>query len=161
MLSKKAKRILIHIGKYGVGVSSRPYAEIAECLGLSEKDVVQTLSLLQKDGIVREIRGVINHRKAGYTVNALIAWRIEAKYIDVITKYFVSHALVSHCYERELSELFPFNVFVMMHANEKKTIDDFVRRIWQQYKVDYEVLFTDKELKKTKIDLEVFLCDTG
>jgi len=44
-----------------------------------------------------------------------------------------------------------------MHDNERKPIEDFVIEVKNNFKVECELLFTEKELKKEKLDLAVVL----
>ena len=59
---------------------------------------------------------------------------------------------VSHCYEREASEGWPYNVFAMIHGRTRQDCQHTIRRIVDQTGVEeYRVLFTVKEFKKERV----------
>jgi DNA-binding Lrp family transcriptional regulator len=160
MLSEKEKSILLYISEYGLSVSQQPFLKVAETLNIREDEVIDILRNLKQKGIIKDLRGVINHTEAGYEENALIAWAVPDNKIDALTNIFINNNNISHCYERAMHENFQYNIFTMMHTREKKLIMDFVSSIKKDFSVECELLFTEKELKKEKLDIRELLCAT-
>ncbi|MBU1924271.1 MAG: Lrp/AsnC family transcriptional regulator [Candidatus Omnitrophica bacterium] len=158
MLSEKEKKVLLRVSKHGLGISKRPFLDIAEKAALTEKEVIGVLLDLQDKGIIKRLRAVIDHRQAGYKENALIAWRVLPEKMDSIKRVFIENDAISHCYERKPQEEFDYNVFTMMHAEDMKIIEDFAGGVAEKFGVDCEVLITEEELKKERLDIEALLC---
>lgn len=156
-LTDTEKKILVYMSSRGLDISRRPFLSIAEALGLKEEDVIDILRDLQGSGVIETLRGVIDIENAGYRENALIAWRVPDEKIAVVKDIFVGNDMISHCYERESQEGFNYNIFTMMHAQERKEIEDFASTIARDNTLDYTLLFTEEELKKEKLDLKGFL----
>ena len=162
MLIKKEKEALEYFSINEVELSGRPFLKAAEDLGMSEPGLVSLLNRLQKRGIIKNLRGLIDHRKAGYGQNALIAWRSgsagKLSEEKLVKDVFLTDERISHCYRRKSHKAFDFNIFTMMHAKTKNEITAFAEKTAQVFKFDKEVLFTEKELKKKKLDLREVLC---
>lgn len=162
MLCKKEKEILEFFSANEIEVSPRPFARAADALGMAESELVDSLCRMEKKGVIRGLRGVIDHRRAGYAENALVAWRIgpgqKLAKDEIVSGIFISDDRISHCYERRPHEEFDYNVFTMMHAKTRKEIKDFVRKTAAAFSLEHEILFTEKELKKEKLALGKLLC---
>ena len=63
---------------------ARPYAALAETVGLPEETFLRRLKKLKEDGKLRRIGVVLQHRQAGFTANALCAWSVPAAPADEI-----------------------------------------------------------------------------
>lgn len=161
MLSKKEKEVLGYFSENAVGLSSRPFKKAAFDLNTSESKLIERLRRLQKKGLIRSLRGIVSHHRAGYFQNALIAWRkssgngVEEQLIKEI---FLKDDRISHCYQRKPHRAFNYGIFTMMHARTKNEIEQFVCKTARCWGLDYEVLFTEKELKKEKLKLSEVLC---
>lgn len=161
MLPKKAKKILEYFSTNEVELSARPFKKAASDLNTKESELIELLLRLQTEGVLKSLRGAINHRRAGYPHNALIAWRnsSRAKLAEgkLIKEAFLADDRISHCYKRKAQKSFNYGIFTMMHARTKQEIDKFVCKTARCYGLDYEVLFTEKELKKEKLKLSGLL----
>lgn len=162
MLLKKEKAVLEYYSTHDVGILSRPFYKTAQDLRMTESELVNILCRLQRRGLIKSLRGVIDHRKAGYVANALIAWRIESRRKQVkeelVKELAMNDDRISHCYERKPHQAFNYNIFTMMHAKTTKEIKTFARNAARTLNLDYEILFTNKELKKEQLDLGEVLC---
>lgn len=158
MLSEKEKKVLVYISNHGLDISQRPFLGVGNALEMREEDVMQVLVGLKEKGVIVSLRAVINHTKAGYKANALIAWRLNPRASDAIKRVFIENDLISHCYEREPQDGFDYNIFTVMHAKDRTRIERFASEVAKAFAVDYLLLFTEKELKKVKLDLKGLLC---
>lgn len=162
MLSKKEKEIIGYFASNGVELSSRPFRTAARKLGMPEGAVIGTLNNLKRRGFIKNLRGVINHHKAGYSQNALIAWRLKAgsteKYSSLVNDVAIKDERISHCYRRQPHEKFRYDIFTMMHAKTKNEIMNFARATAIELGLEHEVMFTQKELKKERLAIKELLC---
>ena len=78
----------------------RPFARLAERLGVSEGEVMEELRKLREEGIIRQISPIYDTRAAGYD-SALIAFRVHPRRIEDVARIVNTHPGVSHNYERE------------------------------------------------------------
>lgn len=162
MLRRHEKETLEYFSTHEVEACPRPFAQAAADLGVSEAALIGTLRRLQKKGVIKSLRGVVSPRHAGYTQNALIAWKSSAQSTDAerqsLQDIFLADDRISHCYRRKAHPGFAYDIFTMMHARTKKEIVDFTKKAAQQLKFQCEILFTGKELKKERLALVGMLC---
>jgi glutamate-1-semialdehyde 2,1-aminomutase len=155
MLTKDEMAILEDISENGLSVSKRPFLESARRLGIPEATLVNRINGLKVRGVIKDLRGVLDHKKAGYTANALVAWRAGSEASrGALIKTLVASKMVSHCYEREPDKGFDYDIFTMIHAKEKASIEKFVKTVASEFGARHETLFTEKELKREKMDLK-------
>ena len=81
-------------------VVERPYAALGETLGLSEDDVIERVTRLRGDRIIRQISAIFDTRKLGYT-SMLVAARTAPERADEAAEVISSHPGVTHNYQRE------------------------------------------------------------
>lgn len=155
MPNSREKRVLFYILSHELDISKRPFLKIARALDLEERNIINILVKLQKEKAVDKLRLVLNHVKAGYKENALICWHIRKKAIGAVTNLFIENKLISHCCERTPQKEFNYNIFTVMHAKNKKDIRIFVRNTARAFRSDCAILFTEKELKKEKLTLQI------
>lgn len=136
-------------------LNKEPFRQIAEEIGLSEEDVINSIISLKKRGIIRRISARINHNKAGISTNILIVW----KFNDLITEesaaqILAGHEEISHLYSRPAFPGFPYTLYSMMHFKNKDESETFINKISNSFKHDgFAVLPTIKEFKKSIFNL--------
>lgn len=161
-MSEKEKEVLGYFFDHEVELCARPFLKAARSLHMDEGELVGLLKGLEKRGIIKYLRGVIDHVNAGYRENALVAWRSSSPGKEngekMARDLFLTEPRITHCYKRRPHKTFNFNLYSMMHAKTRKEIVDFAKRCARRFKLDKEVLFTEKELKKTKLDIRGIIC---
>jgi DNA-binding Lrp family transcriptional regulator len=132
-------------------MTSRPF-EALRSGRWSEEGVLRLLTELQDSGVIRRIAAVMNHRKLGFTANVMFIADVPAEAVGVAGTRLAHFRTVSHCYERERFEGWPYNLFAMMHGRSmgqiQRTIDRFVKPGDVR---SYELLPTQTELKKQPV----------
>jgi len=132
--------------------SPEPYARIANDLSLSEEEVIQRVKRMLEEGIIRRIGAMIKHIEAGIGFNGMIVWKVEPEGIEHIGDLLASFPEVTHCYERPPFGKHGGTLFTMVHASSKERCLDIVRRMAETTGVqDYEILFSERELKKVSM----------
>ncbi len=66
---------LLKMVQDGLKLTRRPYRVLGEKMEMSEEEVIQRLSSLVDDGVVRRFAAAIGHRALGIVANAMIVWR--------------------------------------------------------------------------------------
>ena len=132
---------------------ARPFAVMAEEIGISEAEFIRRVKAMQKKGIIRRFGATLRHQEAGYSANAMVAWIIPDDQIDEIGKIMAEFQVVTHCYQRQPQKDWRYNLYTMIHGD---TEDECVRIAGQMSKKtnmkDYTILFSLKEFKKTSME---------
>ena len=58
-------------------IVERPYLAIAERLGVTEDEVLETLRALDRRGVIRRFGATLRHQKSGFRANAMVAYPID------------------------------------------------------------------------------------
>ena len=151
MLTELEKKIIASI-QGDIPVTMRPYRGISQKLGISEETLLENLQRLCDRGFIRRFGATLRHQRTGYTANAMAAWQVEENRIDEVGNMMASFKQVSHCYRRNPTDGWPYNLYTMIHANDEQSCHQTARRMSQAASVDnYTLLFSRKELKKTSM----------
>ena len=133
-------------------VCRRPYRELANRLGLDEAELLRIIRDLVDRGVIRRFGATLRHQKSGYRSNAMVAWRVDEDRIDEVGDIMASFGAVSHCYRRNPTDGWPYNLYTMVHGKDeagcRKTAEKMARRAGVQA---YALLFSRQELKKTSM----------
>ncbi len=152
MLTKLEKRIIAALPN-DIGLTSRPYVEIAEKLQISEETLLQALKSLCEKGVIRRFGATIRHQISGFEANAMVAWKVEKERIDEVGEKMASFKAVTHCYQRDPKDEWPYNLYTMIHARDEASCREIAGKMSAKTSVDaYTLLFSLRELKKTSMN---------
>ena len=127
-----------------------PYKILAERVGVSEEEFLQRVKKLVAEKKIRKMGAVLRHREVGFHANALCAWNVSPDKLDEIAQLMVSHAAVSHCYDRTPAPNWNYNLYTMIHARTRDECEKFIGELSTLTGVtNYKILYTKKEWKKT------------
>jgi DNA-binding Lrp family transcriptional regulator len=127
-----------------------PFAVWAREVGIGEEELIEKITQLKAEGILRRFGANLDHRRAGYRANAMIAWRAPEDRIEDVGKKMADFKEVSHCYQREMCGDWKYNLFTMIHGKNEGDCERTARRIADDTGIeDYVLLVTLKEYKKT------------
>jgi len=151
MLTELEKKIIASIQE-DMAVTERPYLSIAQDLGISEDELLEKLKDLCRRGVIRRFGATLRHQRTGFTANAMVAWRVDEDRIEAVGRKLAAFQQVSHCYRRNPSRDWPYNLYTMVHANDEQACRKIARKMSQAVSVeDYSLLFRREELKKTSM----------
>ncbi len=151
MLTHVEKKVIASI-QGDIDISARPYLKIAEGLGISEEKLLGILESLCTRGVIRRFGATLRHQKSGFSANAMVAWQVPEEQIEAVGSTLAGFAQVSHCYRRNPNDLWPFNLYTMVHATSEEECHRIAAQMSAKVKVDtYSLLFSRKELKKTSM----------
>ncbi len=109
------ERALVRALDQQIPAVEHPFAVIAGQLGRREADVLADLQVWKREGVLRRIAAVLNHREAGFRANAMCVWPVEG---DVVAagRRVAQRSEVTHCYQRPRDARFPFDLYAMIHT---------------------------------------------
>jgi DNA-binding Lrp family transcriptional regulator len=117
--------------------------------GLEMKGVLRVIQGLIDKGVIRRIAAIVDHCKLGFVANVLFAGKVTGERIVEVGGKLGRFGIVSHCYERETAEDWPYNLFAMMHGKSMGEIQHVINKFTESEKIDsFELLPTAAELKK-------------
>jgi DNA-binding Lrp family transcriptional regulator len=114
--------------------------------------VLRVIQGLIDKGVIRRIAAIVDHRKLGFVANVLFAGKVTGERIVEVGGKLGRFGIVSHCYERETAEDWPYNLFAMMHGKSMGEIQHVINKFTESEKIDsFELLPTAAELKKQPV----------
>ena len=135
-----------------IPVTERPYLEIAETIGIDEPTLLQRLQKLVDGGVIRRFGATLRHQQSGFSANAMVAWQVAEERISSVGNIMAAFKEVSHCYRRNPTPEWPYNLYTMVHAKDEATCRNVARQMAEKASVTtYALLFSRKELKKTSM----------
>jgi DNA-binding Lrp family transcriptional regulator len=149
MLNEIEKKVIRGLQR-DLPISAQPFRDIAQELGLEEEVLVNIIQDLMNRGYIRRFGATIRHRISGFQANAMAAWAVPEADVDRVGAQMAAVREVTHCYERQVSGEWPYNVFTMIHGRTQEECEAIARRMAAATGIaEYSLLFSDAELKKT------------
>ncbi len=143
---------IIEKTQYDLPIESEPFKTVIEKLNISYDELFETLNLLKKAGVMRRFAAILNHRKAGFNANAMVAWDIDENKAEEIGKTAASFIAVSHCYIRPKYPNWKYNLFTMVHGKTKEQTTSHINDIANEIEFfDKKELYSTREFKKVRI----------
>jgi DNA-binding Lrp family transcriptional regulator len=92
-------RELLNAVQWDFPLEERPFAVIAERLGVDEPTVRERIAKVKESGVLRQLSAIFDTRALGYS-SALIAAKVDPDHIDDAAAVISKHPGVSHNYKR-------------------------------------------------------------
>ena len=151
MLSELEKKVIAAI-QGDIPICERPYRKLAEEIGLSEDTLLATLTDLRSRDLIRRFGATLRHQKSGYSANAMGAWQVDEARIEDVGRTMATCRQISHCYRRNPTESWPYNLYTMIHAESEASCWEIARGLADEAQVEnFTLLFSRRELKKTSM----------
>ena len=150
MLTDLEKRVILALQR-DLEVEPRPFCKLAVLLGLEEEVLLAAIRGLMEKGYIRRFGATLRHQKSGFAANALVAWKVPEADLKRIGQKMAAQRAVSHCYARRpVPPAWPYNLYTMIHGRSREECLETATRMAQETGLnDYQVLFSESELKKT------------
>ncbi len=133
----------------GFPESRSPYKDMAEKAGVDTKQLLTVLDDWKGQGKLRRIGAIVNHYKVGLSGGAMVAWQTKPERVEQVGTILAGFKEVSHAYERQTAENWPYNIYTMVHAPDIRQLERIVERMSRESGIStYRILATEKELKK-------------
>jgi DNA-binding Lrp family transcriptional regulator len=136
-----------------IPMTKRPFATIAEKLGLAEEDVIAKIREYGEKKYYRRFGATLRHQKAGFTANGMGVWSVPDETArQRLGELLANRPEVSHAYERPSFPDWPYHLFTMIHGESEKDVLVIAKRMSEETGIkDYGVLFSTREFKKTSM----------
>lgn len=137
-------------------VRSDYFAGVAEKVGMKEWDLLSLLEIWRRNGRLRRIGMLLDHRKSGFTVNGMCCFHVDGD-TTAAGRLLASSRHVTHCYERPEFPGFPYNLYAMIHCPSRTEADARFAELADSLRResidpgDPVMLVSTKEYKKTSM----------
>ena len=121
MIDKRDRQLLEHI-QLGLPVCPRPYLEIGRLCEMPETEVIERLTRLKQQGLIKRMGVIVKHRQLGYRANAMIVWNVPDNLIKQLGGHISRFSFVTLCYQRPRQPEWPYNLYCMIHGKDKSTV---------------------------------------
>ena len=131
----------------------RPFAQLVAGLPFEEQDLL-AFAREELGNTLRRYVGTFRHRKLGVSGNGMGVWVLPPERQAEIGLQLAAAPEVTHCYARNPIPGFPFSVYSMIHGPDHESVLETAARLASEVGVDeadYRVLFSTRELKKTRL----------
>ena len=146
-------KIILGLIQGDLPVDPRPFAVLAERIGISEDQFIDRVKSLVADGAIRRFGATLYHNKAGIRSNAMAAWFVPDDRIEETGNAFAKFKEVTHCYQRVPQKDWKYNLYTMIHGQSDADCRAIAERMSRQVGIqDYILLFSEKEFKKTSME---------
>ncbi len=136
-------------------LETRPFDTLAREAGIeSGEKLLEAAEKLMQAGYMRRYAAVLRHRQAGYTSNAMTAWRVpDADVPDELIQPFAEEKAITHLYLRTLYPgRWEHRLFAMIHAKSDDELVEILNRLESTSGLtDHLVLRSLREFKKQKV----------
>ena len=147
-LSEIERRVLSAVQE-GFPRTQTPYHDMAERVGVSTEQFLSVLKNWKREGKLRRIGSIVDHFKVGLSGGAMVVWRVEPERVEEVGAILAGFREVSHAYERQTCDNWPYNLYTMVHGADGRQIEKIVEQMSITCGMtDYRMLATVKELKK-------------
>lgn len=114
----------------GLPWTDRPYADVAEQIGVSESEVLQAVQDLIASDTLSRMGFVVRHHEAGYRANAMVVWALTESDADRYGERLTQEPAVTLCYRRRASPPdWPYNLYAMVHGKDRGQVGAQVEQI--------------------------------
>jgi DNA-binding Lrp family transcriptional regulator len=104
-------------------LSERPFALLAERLGVDEAEVLAALTRLQAEGCISRVGPVLRPNRVG--ASTLAAMAVPAERLEEVAALVSAYPQVNHNYEREHE----FNLWFVATAPDRQRLQDLLDEI--------------------------------
>ena len=149
----ETERAILRIVQRDLPDSLTPFADIARETGTDEAFVLGLLRRLKEEGAIRRFGASVKHQKAGFTHNAMVAWKTSPEHMDEAGKAAAENDNVSHCYYRPSpAEDWPYTLYTMVHGRSEEECRAVIEALAALPHIgEHAVLSSLKELKKVSM----------
>lgn len=111
--------------QHDLPLSATPFADMAQQLGVSEDEILSTVSKLQDDGVISRVGPVFTPNRIG--VSTLAAMSIPEAELECVARIISAFPEVNHNYERDHA----FNLWFVVTASSEEHLDIVLHEIEQ------------------------------
>ncbi|MGO0122849.1 siroheme decarboxylase subunit beta [Desulfothermobacter acidiphilus] len=148
-MTEQEQRLILELGN-NFPITSRPFAEIARRLDMSEEEVLERVRDYLEQGVIRRLSAALRQQHVGFSANAMVVWRVPPERVEEVGRKLASFPEVTHCYERLPAPDWPYNLYTMIHRLSREECWEIIHRLSAAVGIsDFLVLFSTQELKRS------------
>lgn len=121
MIDDRDRQLLEHI-QLGLPVCARPYLEIGRHCDMPENEVIERLTRLKQQGLIKRMGVIVKHRQLGYRANAMVVFNVPDDLIKLLGAQISRFSFVTLCYQRPRYPEWPYNLYCMIHGKDRATV---------------------------------------
>ncbi|WP_300364396.1 Lrp/AsnC family transcriptional regulator [Hydrogenimonas sp.] len=131
---------------------AEPFKSLVESLGIDYERLAHEAERMKRAGLMRRFAAILYHRKAGFTANAMVVWKVPEEQAEAMGETVAAYSAVSHCYLRPVYPEWPYPLFSMVHGKSKEEVENIVEEMAAEIGVkEYNYLYSTREFKKVRI----------
>jgi DNA-binding Lrp family transcriptional regulator len=145
---------IIARAQYNIDIVSEPFKKLIDELNIDYDKFFSILQELQNAGVMRRFAGILNHRKAGFSANAMVVWDVqEGEKGEEIGAIAAAYSAVSHCYLRPKYPNWQYNLFTMVHGKTTEETNGIIADMAKEIESKTHMpLYSSREFKKVRIE---------
>jgi DNA-binding Lrp family transcriptional regulator len=145
---------IIERAQYNIDIVSEPFKKLIDELNIDYDKFFSILQELQNAGVMRRFAGILNHRKAGFSANAMVVWDVqEGEKGEEIGAIAAAYSAVSHCYLRPKYPNWQYNLFTMVHGKTTEETNGIIADMAKEIESKTHMpLYSSREFKKVRIE---------
>jgi DNA-binding Lrp family transcriptional regulator len=150
MLEEKDRQLLEQI-QQGLPICPQPYLEIGRRCNMPEAEVLERLSRLKQQGLIKRMGVIVKHRQLGYRANAMVVWNVPDNLIKQLGGHISQFSFVTLCYQRPRQPEWPYNLYCMIHGKDKTTVLTQLAQLVEACSLgsfDQQILFSNRCFKQ-------------
>jgi DNA-binding Lrp family transcriptional regulator len=130
----------------------RPFDAMAKRLGMTVPGMFAYGEKMVERRLMRRYSAVLYHRRAGFSANAMIVWKVPEERAQEVGEIMASSPAVTHCYQRPIYEDWKYSHFTMVHATTREKCEQIANDIEERTEIhDRLLLYSTREYKKTRV----------
>ena len=141
---------LLNAIQSGFPVTPQPFQELGNILNISEQEVIDRITQLKEEGVIRRIGGNFNSRKINFT-STLCAAKVPEEKIDKFVDIVNGYKGVTHNYLRSHK----YNIWFTFIAPDTEFIEKALNDIADRSGVKDILNLPAVKMHKIKVDFEV------
>ncbi|HAR64262.1 MAG TPA: hypothetical protein DCS13_12420 [Candidatus Margulisbacteria bacterium] len=131
-------------------LKSRPFLHLATELGIAEDLLIERLKRLQKEGIIKYIKPILNAHTLGYT-SILAGAKVDPAFIEPIAAKINAISGVTHNYERNHE----FNLWFTITSPDKTEIEKHIDTLRKLEGVEAIMILPAEKIYKTRVSFAI------
>lgn len=131
-------------------ITSRPYLEMGNRLGISEEEVLGRVRRLKEERVIRRIGGNFHSHRLNFT-STLCAAKVPRESLEAFVELVNQYPGITHNYLRNHS----YNVWFTFIAEDREYIENALREISERTGVREIRNFPARKTFKIKVNFEV------
>jgi DNA-binding Lrp family transcriptional regulator len=143
------ERRLIAVLQSGLELVPRPFARLAEGVGMSEEEVLARIAGWLDEGLIKRFGVVVRHHELGYRANAMVVFDVADGDVDRVGRQLAGEPGVTLCYRRRRClPHWPYNLYCMVHGRSRAEALPVIERLSRLAGVPGEALFSTRRFKQ-------------